>query len=93
MKTRSDRTRRKERRARRAGGVEMTGTVKGVSINVERATALGMMLGVHRKRHELLVGTALTPAPSRTEQRRAIAEPAHKGRRNARKLCRVTRSG
>ena len=60
MKRRTGRTRRDERRTRRATSTEVTGTSKGVYIDVERATALGTMLGVHRMRHELLVGTALT---------------------------------
>ena len=50
----------RSRCARRATSTEVTGTSKGVYIDVERATALGTMLGVHRMRHELLVGTALT---------------------------------
>ena len=60
MKRPTGRTRRNERRTRRAASAEVTSTSKGVSIGVERATALGTMLGVHMKRHELLVGTALT---------------------------------
>ena len=60
MKRCTGRTRRNERRTRRAASAEVTGTSKGISIDVERTTALGTMLGVHTKRHELLVGTALT---------------------------------
>ena len=60
MKRRTGRTRRNARRTRRATSTEVTGTGKGVSIDAERATALGTMLGIHHMRHELLVGTAFT---------------------------------